>query len=216
MSAPECVILGAGGHARVVIECLRASGAGVPRAILDPDSKRWGSGLDDVPIAGGDSALPEIRQRGIIYFVVGVGGVGDNRPREQLFNLGLSHGFEPLTLIHPRAVVSQRTSIGAGVQIFANTVVNVGAALGANVIVNTGAIVEHDCLLGAHVHVASGACLGGAVCVRERAHIGAGSVVRQCIEIGCDALVGAGAAVVKNVAPGAVVAGVPAKPLSRL
>lgn len=205
----KCVILGGGGHARVVIDCLRSAGLYEPVAIVDANTALWNSNVDDVPVAGGDDQLPLLRGKGITCFAVGLG----QGPRAKLFKMGLEAGFVPAAVVHPRATVSLRAKVGAGTQIFAAAVINAGAVVGDNVVVNTGAIIEHDCLLADHVHVASGACLAGAVQVEEGAFIGAGSTIRQGLRIGAKAVVGAGAVVTKDVLPGQTVAGVPAREL---
>jgi sugar O-acyltransferase (sialic acid O-acetyltransferase NeuD family) len=210
----RCVILGGGGHARVVIDSLLEMGAGLPYGILDSDRSRWGQELYGVPFLGGDDLLPKLAQEGVEAFVVGLGGTGDNQPRRRLFEWGLSCGLEPLTVIHPSAICSRWSEIGRGDAILPGAVVNAGAKLGENVIVNSGAVVEHDCVVGDHAHIATGAQLASAVAVGPGAHIGAGATVRQCITIGGGAIVGAGAVVVRDVAAHAIVAGVPARLLS--
>jgi UDP-perosamine 4-acetyltransferase len=205
----KCVILGGGGHARVVIDCLRLAGGCDPVAIVDANTSLWGGQVDDVSVRGGDEQLPQLLAEGIRYFAVGIG----QGPRAKLFKMGLNAGFQPATAIHPRSIVSTRARIGAGTQVFAAAVVNPGATVGDNVVINTGAIIEHDCVLADHVHVASGACLAGAVQVEEGAFIGAGSTIRQGLRVGAKAVVGAGAVVTKDVLPGQTVAGVPAREL---
>lgn len=208
-----CVVLGGGGHARVLIDLMREAGLGDPHGILDADAPRWGGQLDGVPILGGDDLLARLAAEGVSTFVVGLGSAADTRPRAGLFTLAMSHGLEPLTLRHPTAVCSTTATIGPGCQLLAGSIVNAGASLGADVIVNSGAIVEHDCVLGDHVHLATGASLASNVHVGAGAHVGIGAVVRQHISIGEDAVVGAGAVVVRDVPPATVVAGVPASPL---
>lgn len=200
----------------MLIDSLRASGVATPYAILDRNSSLWGKELLGVPIRGGDELMPELVSQGASCFVVGLGGVGDNRPRRCLFELGLAHHLTPLTVCHPSAVRSQWAQIGVGSVLYPAAVVNAGAVLGVNVIVNTGAIVEHDCLLGDHVHIATGARLASTVTVGTCAHVGAGATVRQRISIGEGAVVGAGAVLVKDVAPWTVVVGVPARPLREI
>ena len=211
---PRCVILGGGGHARVLIDCLQTSGVAEPYAILDSDPSKKGKELLGIPILGGDDLLPQLAGRGVTHFVVGLGSTGDNRPRQHLFERGLSHHLEPLTVIHPSAVCSKEAKIGRGSQLFPRSVVNAGSEVGENVIVNSGAIVEHDCLIGDHTHIATGAQLASAVRVGKGAHIGIGASVKQGVTIGEGAVVGAGAVVVKDVLPHVVVIGVPAHPQS--
>lgn len=211
-----CIILGGGGHARVVIDSLKASGIAEPLAVLDSNSALWGKSLLGVPIPGGDGLILELLSQGATHFVVGLGSVGDHRPRRRLFEMGVAHGLTPLTVCHPSAVCSRWATVGAGSVLFPYAAVNAGAVLGVNTILNTGAIVEHDCILGDHVHVATGARLCSTIRVGDGAHIGAGATVRQCISIGRGAVIGVGAVVVKDVESQTVVVGVPARVLEGL
>jgi len=210
---PRCIILGGGGHACVLIDCIQESSLAEIEGALDADFSRRGQKVLDVPILGDDELLAGLAARGVTHFAVGLGGVGDNGPRRRLFELGCSCSLIPLTVRHPSAVVSRWASIGPGCQLLPGSIVNAGATLGKNVIVNSGAIVEHDCVVGDHVHIATGAKLASTVWVGVGAHVGAAATVRQCIRIGEGATVGAGGVVVKDVEPGVVVAGVPARPI---
>ena len=213
MSARRCVVLGAGGHARVVLASLDRVAVDVVGALVAPGDATH----DDigVPVLGGDELLRQLRETGVTHFVIGIGGTRDNWPRAKAFEAGVAAGLSPLTVVHPTAVCLALEGLGGGVFLGPGAIVNIGSKVGDNVIVNSGAIVEHDCHLGAHVHVASGAVLGGGVRADSYAHIGAGAVVRQGLSIGSAAIVAAGAVVVEDVDPGVTVAGVPAKPLER-
>jgi len=210
-----CVILGGGGHARVLIDCIQMIGRIKLVGILEQDQARWGQELMNIPILGGDDLLAEIIGRGVNCYVVGVGGTGNNQPRQRLYDLGLANHLKPLTIVHPTAACSRWAKVAAGSQLLSGSIINAGAMIGVNVIVNSGAIVEHDCVVGNHVHIATGAILASTVRVGDGAHIGAGATVRQCLTIGERAIVGAGAVVVKDVPAHIVVAGVPARPLRR-
>lgn len=207
----RCLVLGGGGHARVLIDSLYASETALPVAVLDADRTLWGKDVLGVPVRGGDDLIPALLQEGVRHFVMGVGGVADNAPRRGLFERAVACGLTPLTVRHPAAICSRWATIGAGSVLFPAAVVNAGATVGVNVIVNTGAIVEHDCVIGDHAHLATGAKLASTVRVGIGAHIGAGATVRQCVVIGEGAVVGAGAVVIRDVAPGTVVIGVPAR-----
>ena len=215
LSFAKCIILGAGGHARVLIDCLRSSGYDEPCALLDPDQSLWGKQSLGVPTFGGDDLLPNLAKNGAESFVIGVGGTGDNRPRQRLFDLALSYELQPLTVMHPSAIRSRWSNVAPGVQMLPASIVNAGATVGANVIINSGAIVEHDCVISDHVHVSTGARLASTVHVGAGAHIGAGATVKQGVRIGDWAIVGAGAVVIKDVAPNATVIGVPASELRK-
>ena len=204
---PRCVVLGGGGHARVLIDCLLEANEATPVAVVDVDRSVWGTQIYGVEIVGGDDQLAVLRRRGITKFVVGLGGTRDNGPRRRLFERAIAAGFQPIVVRHPSAVCSRWAEIGAGSVLYPHSVVNAGVKLGLNVIVNSGAIVEHDCVIGDHAHLAPGAVVNGAVVVGEMAHVGAGSVIKQGLRIGEAAVVGAGATVVSDVAPGTVVVG---------
>lgn len=213
---PKIVLLGGGGHARVLIDAIRASGETRSIGILDADPVRTGSLVLGIPIVGEDLLLGDLACSGTKAFAVAMGGTRgarDNGPRSRLFEYAVSLGLEPLSICHPSAVVSVWAVVGPGSQILPGAIVNAGTILGRNVIVNSGAVVEHDCTIGDHAHIATGACLASTVTVGHHAHVGAGAVVRQMISIGAEAVVGAGAVVVKNVESATVVAGVPAKEL---
>ena len=212
---PRVVLLGGGGHARVLLDCLLVCADTEIVGVLEADPSRVGNLIYGVPVLGNDELLGEMIGRGATHFVVGLGGVGDNGPRRRLFEAGLAAGLQPLSVRHPSAVLSVWAQVGDGCQLLPGCIVNAGARLGANVIVNSGAIVEHDCEVGDHVHIATGAKLASTVKVGALGHIGAGATVIQCRTVGTGATVGAGAVVVKDVEPGTVVAGVPARLLAQ-
>jgi UDP-perosamine 4-acetyltransferase len=208
--------LGAGGHAKVVIEILRLMAGYELVGLLDPKQELWKTKVLGTPVLGNDDLLPELYKDGVRHAFIGLGTVGDTRPRRQLYEKARAQGFQIVRAIHPQAILSPSVEIGHGPTIMAGAVINANARLGDNVIVNTGAIVEHDCVIGNHVHIATGAQLASTVCVGDGSHIGLGASIRQCICIGRNAIVGAGAVVVEDVPDDVVVAGVPAQILSKV
>jgi sugar O-acyltransferase (sialic acid O-acetyltransferase NeuD family) len=202
------VVAGGGGHARSVIEVLRQGGRYDPVAVTDPSAT---GAIDGVPVAGTDEALRRLhREEGIPAAVPGVGGIGSNDLRRQVFQRLDEIGFELPAVVHPAATVAATAAMGAGSVVLAGAVVGAGATVGRNVIVNTGALIEHDVVLEDDVHVATGAALGGNVHVGRGAHVGLGASVMQGVSIGQDAVVGAGAVVIGDVPDGVTVVGVPA------
>lgn len=210
---PKCVLIGAGGHAKVLIDSLLNGNSGQPVALIDSRDDAWGTEIFGVPIVGGDDMIPQLREQGVTHFTVAFGSLGKIDGRLRAWNLCLSHGLQPLTVIHPSSVLSRFSEIGRGSHLMPATAINAAVSIGECCIINTGAVVEHDCQIGDFVHIASGAVLAGGVKVGRGAHIGAGASVRQGIVIGEGAVIGAGAAVVKDVDPKLIVGGVPAKVL---
>ena len=212
----KVVGLGAGGHAKAVIDAIQLSGAHEVVGLLDRDPALKGQLVLDVPVLGGDDLLPGLKAKGIGGVFIGVGSVGDAAGRVRLYEQAIAQGLEVIVVTHPNAMVSPSASVGAGTVVLAQAVINPGATVGVNVIINTAAVVEHDCTIGDHAHIATGACLAGGVSVGDRAHVGVGASVKQGIAIGSGAIVGAGAAVVDDVPAGTTVVGVPARPLAKL
>jgi UDP-perosamine 4-acetyltransferase len=210
---PRCVILGGGGHAKVVIEALRAEGRLEPAAIVDASLERKGQSVFGVPIVGDDSSLAPLLASGVTHAVAGVGGIADNTPRRNVMLKAREAGFHLAGVIHPSAILSPSAQIADTAQILAGAVIGADAVIEEGVVVNTRAVVEHDGRVDLYAHVATGAVLAGGVTVSILAHVGAGAVVRQKITIGVGAVIGAGAVVVKDVPDGQVVVGVPARPL---
>ena len=210
-STPEIVVLGAGGHARVVVETLRASGVSQLACIAPtrPD-ERWAT---DVPWMGADDAFDSLPSETLL--VNGIGSVGDTRLRKRVYTEAVERGFRFHVLTHPSAHIASDVQLQPGAQVMAGAVVQTGTVLAENTIVNTGAIIDHNGRIGAHSHIGPGATLSGDVVVGEGVHIGTGATVIQGITIEERAVVGAGAVVIADVVASMVVVGVPARPASR-
>ena len=156
----DCVVVGGGGHAAVVIDALRLGEIYRPVCVTDVSADRAGASVLGVPVEGGDESARQLRDRGTTHFVLGVGAALDSQRRGWLFERYISFGFEPATVVHPAACIADSASIGAGSVVLAAAIVNARARVGRNAILNTGSVVEHDCLLGDHVFIAPRACLG--------------------------------------------------------
>lgn len=208
MSVPV-IILGAGGHAKVLIEALLASSA-VITGVVDPNLKLAESSILGVQVLGGDEVVNEFPPSEI-QLVNGLGSVGFPVKRQQIFERFTSMGYNFATVIHPSVVIASDVVMGEGVQIMAGAVIQPGCIVGDNAIINTRASVDHDCNIGNHVHIAPGVTLSGGVTVGEASHIGTGATVIQGINIGGGCVIGAGALVLKDVPSFITVVGVPAK-----
>lgn len=193
------LVVGAGGHAKVVLDAARVAGfeiAGV------------------VGAAGGRSEVLGIPVRhdatGIDAdgFIV---AIGDNRNRARAFDEYRSLGLTPISVVHPSSVIAQGVEIGAGAFVAAGVVVNVDARIGEDAILNTGCTIDHDCVVGDHALVGPTASMCGESLIGEGVTLGAGASVIPLKSVGDWTMVGAGAAVVRDVPDRVVCAGVPAR-----
>ncbi len=204
------IIIGAGGHAKVLMDCLRLMNVDIV-GMLDKNPSQ-GNGVGELPIIGDDSAIFDFACDAV-KLVNGIGSVGDTSLRTNIFNKFKNLGYSFRSVIHPNAIVAENCYLGEGVQVMAGAVINTGTKIAADTIVNTGAVIDHDCKMGSHVHIAPGVTISGGVQVGDGSHIGTGATIIQSVTIGERALVGAGAVVIHDVASGSKVVGVPAKTL---
>jgi sugar O-acyltransferase (sialic acid O-acetyltransferase NeuD family) len=201
VSARPLHVLGAGGHAKVVIATARAAGEDALE-VVDDNPALHGQHVLGLPVRGGVAAvLADPTARAVI-------AIGRNDVRARLAD-GARCQF--VTLVHPSAI-SHAAALGAGTVVFAGAIIQPDATLGAHVIVNTGASIDHDGALGDFVHVAPGSRLAGNVTLGAGAFLGIGAVCCPGVTIGAWTTVGAGAAVVRDLPAGCVAVGVPARP----
>lgn len=191
------VIIGAGGHARVLLDALQLSACKI-LGFIDPAFAKGAQGPGGLPVLGGDEVLKELATSEV-QLVNGLGSIGPTASRSAVYRRGKEAGFAFAQVVHPSAVVSGSAMLGEGVQVMAGCIIQTGANIGANSIVNTRASIDHDCEIGETVHIAPGVTLSGSVRIGDRAHIGPGAVVIQGITIGADSLVAAGAVVYRDV-----------------
>lgn len=204
------IVMGAGGHSRVVVDLLLAS----ERTIVGYTNLEapHGRGRAEISFLGPDEVVNEHSPDKVVL-ANGIGFVGQGRRREELFEEWTEAGYRFPILVHPTANVSSQAVLEQGAQVMMGANVQPGVRLGRNSIANTACSVDHDCEIGDHAHVAPGAVLSGGVRVGNRCFVGAGSTVLPSVSIGSSAVVAAGAAVVRDVEPSTTVAGVPAQPI---
>ena len=210
MSVKQTVVMiGAGGHARVLLDALARSGVAVA-GLTDADKAKHGKAVGGVKVLGDDQALAQ-HPPGSTMLVNAMGSTEAMTQRQAVFERLKGSGYRFLTVTHPSAVIAPDAVLEEGAQVMAGAIVQAGARIGPNSILNTGAQVDHDCEVGAHVHLAPGATLSGDVSVGAGSHIGTAAAVVQGVRIGKGCLVAAGAVVIEDVPDGARVAGVPAR-----
>lgn len=201
------LVLGAGGHAKVVIDIIETARAGTIVGILDDNPDKHGTEFFGYRVLGGRDALPGLLSEGPLHGIV---AIGHNRTRCELAAWFVQAGGQLFTVTHPAACIARTVRIGPGTVVMAGAVINPDASLGENVIVNTGALVDHDCVIGAHVHLAPSSTLCGGVSIGEGALVGVGAKVVPGVCIGKWTTLGAGAVVLAPVPDGAVAIGMPA------
>ncbi|MGB5161623.1 MAG: acetyltransferase [Thermoanaerobaculia bacterium] len=196
----KIVVVGAGGHAKVVIATVRAAGGDVVAA-YDDDHDRWGQQILGVPINGPISSEAIGNAPAII-------AIGNNRARQSIAER--LHA-QWVSVCHPNTTVHSSVLLGPGTVVFAGSVIQPDATIGAHSILNTAATVDHDCIVGDFVHIGPGVCLCGGVTVDEGVLLGVGAKVAPNVEVGPWSTAGAGAVCVVDVPGSTTVVGVPAR-----
>jgi sugar O-acyltransferase (sialic acid O-acetyltransferase NeuD family) len=204
----DMIILGAGGHGRVVLDIIQQARQHKPVGFLDNNKALHGRRVDGLPVLGGLECLPDLHQRGITAAVVAIGDNGIRRAMADTLEQG---GFELINAIHPSAQLATNVTVGKGVVIAAGALICAHCQIGDYAILNTGCIVDHESMIGTATHVCPGVRLAGHVTIESGAFLGIGATVVQNIRIGFEAIVGAGSVVVQNVDPMTTVVGVPAR-----
>jgi sugar O-acyltransferase (sialic acid O-acetyltransferase NeuD family) len=195
------LIVGAGGHGRVVADAALAAACWRSVTATDSDPALWsGELLPGVRLLPKDEAM-ELTDC-VFHLAIGSADIRERISRDLIGRLA--------TVQHPRSSVSPYAEIAAGCFIAAQAVVAPRARLGTCVIVNHGTIIDHDCTVGDCSHVAPGASLGGAAKVGERVLVGAGARLLPLVSVCSDVTIGAGAVVTKSISTPGVYAGVPA------
>ena len=202
----QLLILGAGGHGKVMAEAAEAVGVWQKIALLD-DRHEMLNGTLRWPVPGAVADAPRFASE----YSDAVVAVGDSATRLAWLDMLTAQGFRIPLLVHPAAWISPTALLGDGCVVMANATLQADTVLGRGCIVNTGASVDHDCVLGDGVHVCPGASRGGGVHVGSGSWLGIGCSVIQGIRIGEHVTIGAGAAVISDIADGLTVVGVPAR-----
>jgi sugar O-acyltransferase (sialic acid O-acetyltransferase NeuD family) len=197
-------VVGAGGHAKVVIDALISSGCRV-KGCFDDNSAL--SGLELVPgvrVLGNTSLVDRKWKKGSFVIV----GIGDNTVRRRLsLRWEVDYGVAKAQSV----VLGKGVKIGKGAMLLPSATINIDTVIGNHAILNTSCSVDHDCRIGDYAHIAPGCCLGGGITIGEGAFLGVGTGVIPGIRIGRWSVIGAGAVVTKDLPDNCTAVGVPAK-----
>lgn len=210
VSRMNIIIIGNGGHSRVIQEIIALNSKNKIAAILD-DSYENGfqiKGVIHAPV----SFLPKLLKPQTKVVVA----IGNNKTRKQITkNLKLLPQ-NCFTVIHPTAVVSRSAEIGCGSVIMAHAVINAEAKIGMHCIINTGSIIEHDSEIDGFVHVSPNATLTGNVTCGEGVHVGASATIIPGKHLGKWSVIGAGSTVIEHIPAFSKAVGSPTRIIERI
>lgn len=205
----KIIILGTGGHGKVVKELAESCGYEVIGFV--GDNKPVGAKILDKEVLCRIQDIESLKgETNKVAVAVVANTVREKRAKEIT-----EKGFETPSLIHPSCIFSESADLGKGTVIMGGTVVNAEAYVGDFCIVNTGATVDHDCRIGDFCHISPGANLGGEVTIRDYTWVGVGAAVRECITIGRHVMIGGSAFVACDIEDNVTAIGVPAKVMKK-
>jgi sugar O-acyltransferase (sialic acid O-acetyltransferase NeuD family) len=191
------ILLGAGGHAKVLIEILKFNQA--PILGLTDSSYKQGEKVLGIEVLGGDEIIYDYPPKEILL-INGIGGLPERSLRWKLAEQFKERGYRFATIVDPSAVIASDVELADGVQVMAGVVLQPNVKVGMDSIINTSAVIEHDCNIGDSCHIAPSCTLSGGVNVGNKTHVGVGTNIIQGINIGVNSVVGAGSIVLHDVA----------------
>ena len=200
----KVVIIGAGGHGKVIADIVRKNGDTVECFLDDAytvDTEFYGSKL-----IGKTEKYKELSD---CYFII---AIGNNGIRERIAG---KLNCKWYTAVHPSAQISDSVKIGEGTCVMANAVINADTAVGKHAIVNTGSVIEHDCKIGDFCHISPRATVCGVTVLGKSVWIGAGATVKNVLSICDDVIIGVGSAVIHDINEKGTYVGLPAKPIKK-
>jgi len=208
----KIVLIGGGGHCKVVISILKKLDNFEIVGIVD--NRKSESFISGIKIIGSDDDLRDIYKSGIGNALITIGSSKDNTKRYKLFNMVREIGYEFPVIISPEAIVDESVRMDEGTVIMPGSIINIDSSIGKNCIINTGTIIEHDCKIEDHCHIAPGVHVSGAVNIGDLSFIGIGATIIQGIKIGKNVTIGAGSVIIKDIPDNVIAVGNPVKIIS--
>ena len=195
MFRKNIVVIGAGGHARSVIDIIEELREWKIIGLIGKEEE-LGKQVNGYRILGTDDELESIRKL-CQYAFIGIGQIKDYMPRIIIAKKLDKLKFKIPIIQAKGAYVSKRTTIQRGTLICNGSIINSGAQIGEHTIINTGAIIEHDSKIGSYTHVSTGTIVNGGVKVGEKSFIGSRSMVREGVVVPKCSIIRAGSVVMK-------------------
>lgn len=190
------ILIGAGGHAKVLLEVLRLCQKDVI-GIIDVNLEK-GSNHFGLNVIGNDEEIKNFSP-GDVSLVNGLGSLPKQTARWKIAEEYNKKGFIFEKVIHPTAIIANDTHLEEGVQIMAGSILQPGISIGAHSIINTHASIDHDCNIGQNVHIAPGVTLSGHVKIGNNSHVGTGANIIQSINLPAHTIIRAGETVYKQI-----------------
>ena len=203
----EIVIIGGGGHSKVIISILKRLNEYEIVGYTD----RYNNGdILGIPYLGKDDYLESLIKKDVRFAVLGIGQLRNYKLRLEVSEYCQSLGYHFPTVVAPTALVTEDVQLDKGVVVMDGVIINPGTKIGAFSIINTRSSIDHDCRIGKYVHIAPGVTLSGSVTVKDFTLIGTGSSVIQNVVIEERCVIGGGSAIIRNCNASRTYIGVPA------
>ena len=199
----KIILIGGGGHGKVVIDAIKKSDEFAIYGIVDTIIPK-GKSVLGIDVLGNYDVLNDIRKKGIKNAFISFGSIGDCSARIEVYKRLKELGFNLPFVVHPSAIIGSGVTFKEGAFVAAGAVINPESKIGKNAIINTSASVDHDCVIGDYVHVAPGVTLSGKVKIGDETHVGVGAAVIQHLVIGKKCMLKANGLVSKNMNDGEI------------
>ncbi len=205
----KIVIIGAGGHGKVVADIVQCEKKHQLLGFIDEDEKIEGKIIGGIKVLGNLNSLEKIKPNAAVV------AIGENAAREKIYDKLKSKNISLVTVIHPNTTIAKDTKIGSGVMVAAGAIIGPGTTIGNNVIINHSATIDHDNIIEDHVAISPGCHTSGNVTIKKCAFLGTGAIVIPKITIGENAIIGAGAVVICNIHSDVTAVGNPARVIKK-
>ena len=203
----KLMIIGAGGHGKVVANIAKLNGYKEIYFLDDDILKKY---IGKYQIIGTTKDIDKYKEEYDFFVAIGNNDIRKNISLK-LSNLNVR---QPI-LVHPTAVIDETVQLSEGTVVMANAVINADTKISKGVIINTGATVDHDCTIDQFTHVCPGVHIAGTVNIGKNVWIGIGCTIINNVSVCDNCLIGAGSVVVKNIVYQGIYIGIPCKLFSK-